>query len=42
MKFALGIGVPHTPIKGGNIVRTYTVLRDARVMRDSLRMLDNG
>ena len=26
----------------GNVIRTYTILRDARVMRDSLRMTDNG
>lgn len=27
---------------GGEIVKTLSVLRDSRIMRDNLRMTDNG
>lgn len=33
---------PHAPPTGEGVIRTNTIMRDTRVMRDQIRMTDNG
>lgn len=31
-----------TLVKGGGVIRTFTIMRDALVLRDTQRLTDNG
>ena len=39
--FGFGLGAPALN-KGDSVIYRTTILRDARVMRDTIRMIDNG
>lgn len=47
-KSILGLGTPLSlrgplcPGKGGGVIRTFTIMRDALVLRDTQRLIDNG
>ena len=41
LSFSLGLGLT-TLRQGGGVVKTLNVLRDSRIMRNNLRMTDNG